>query len=152
MDVLPYKKMVFSNEDFLIQFPNLLLRFMNANIGKQISDTQDSIGWCIIIRVLIELDLQKPIARRRIINIQWNKSCVPFTYKKLPRLCFKCGNEVCDIDDALAKNSNRQYGIWLQVGGGRQPNINTSHRAASFGCSGDTPKSTLGGDYTKRGH
>lgn len=51
----------------------------------------DSVGWGRFLRVKVEIQLLKPIARGRLISINGKSVWVSFKYKKLPRMCFTCG-------------------------------------------------------------
>lgn len=73
---------------------------MNGSLGEQIEesigkvievDTQeDGSRWGCNLRVRVECDLSKVVARGRMVNIQGKSMWVPFSYEKLPKLCFKC--------------------------------------------------------------
>lgn len=67
--------------------------FIGSTIGWNIKcDVQeDGLTWGKVLKIYIELDLRKPISMGRTLNLKGNKTWVPLTYKKLPRLCFYCG-------------------------------------------------------------
>lgn len=79
---------------------NLPLACMNAKRDNQIKQTlglvldndvkEDDNGWGPFLCVVIELDITKPIARGRTVNLQGNRMWILFTYEKLPCLCFRC--------------------------------------------------------------
>lgn len=117
--------MRFTTENFWIHFHNLPLGYMNAKMDKQIGDTigifndcevqDDGNSWGTVLRVLLEIELQKPTTRERTINVQGKKLWIPFTYEKLPWLCFGCGrishgNGICDAKDPSARGSNGNMG------------------------------------------
>lgn len=97
----PPLKMNFSNEILWVQLHNLPIRCMNEKIGSQIGEMQgimkacnvdvDGSSWGLVLRLYIEMDLQIPLARGYTINVRGNRLWVLFTYKKLSKLCFKCG-------------------------------------------------------------
>lgn len=51
----------------------------------------DGSRWGGYLRVLIDVDLYKPLARGRTINVGGDKLWIPIRYKKLPRFYFSCG-------------------------------------------------------------
>lgn len=69
----------------------------------------------------IELSLFKPVAHGRFINSSCRKLWVPFQYEKLPKIYFRCGGIVHDVDGCsnrglgLEKDDNTaiQFGTWL---------------------------------------
>lgn len=90
-----------SSESFWVQIHDLPIACMNEDIGTQIRKTigrvkacdvqSDDLSWGIVLRTLIELDLHKPIARGCTLNVKGDKTWVPLTYEKLPKICFRCG-------------------------------------------------------------
>lgn len=56
--------------------------------------TEEGSAWGEVLRVFIELDLIKLLARGRIVNLKGNRLWVSITYEKLPRLRFNCGKLV----------------------------------------------------------
>lgn len=90
---------------------HLLLACLNLEMGDQIGRTIGRVINCMvqnlgaansrILRLCVELDLFKSIPHGRIINIKGERLWIPFTYEKLPCLCFKCkkilhGDEGCE--------------------------------------------------------
>lgn len=74
------------------------------------------------MRVFVELKLNQAIPQGQSINFKGEKLWIPFTYKKLPRICFKCGQiilgiEGCPLRDCISFN---QYGIWLRANSTRK--------------------------------
>lgn len=55
---------------------------------------EDGIWWAGNLRVRIEHDLRKPIAKGRNVNLLGKKNWVPLQYEKLPQVCYKCGELV----------------------------------------------------------
>lgn len=94
----PASKTVFSRESFWVHLHDLPIDCMNEDMGTLIGNTielvkgcdiqSDESKWGKVLRVLIELDLYKPISRGRTLNIKGVKTWVPLTYEKLPRICF----------------------------------------------------------------
>lgn len=74
---------------------------MNEDIGRQVGETigkvtdfdvqKDSTGWGKVLRLLIQLDLNKPISQDKTLNLMGDKVWVPLTYKKLLKLYFQYG-------------------------------------------------------------
>lgn len=97
----PALRMDFYRESFWVQLHNLSIAYMNEDMGNLIGNTiglvkecdiqNDGSRWDTIWRVLIELDLHKPISKGRTLNVQGIKTWVPLTYKKLSRIYFRCG-------------------------------------------------------------
>ncbi|XP_042944639.1 uncharacterized protein LOC122278524 [Carya illinoinensis] len=95
------KQMKVDTEDFWIQLVNLPFVCMNREVGKQIGESigvvkeidewRDGSGWEGIMRVKVELNLKRTIARGRTMNLLGKKYWIPLRYEKLPRMCFNCG-------------------------------------------------------------
>lgn len=107
---------------------NLLLACMTRETGIQIGATigiviefdvhEDGIGWGNYLRVKIEIDLRKMIARGRTINLLGNKIWVPLSYDKLQKLCFGCGGIIHGVggcDSSKGNDGESQYGTWLHA-------------------------------------
>ncbi|KAF5464598.1 hypothetical protein F2P56_014667 [Juglans regia] len=83
---------------------NLPLSYMNKQMGELIGSSigkvsevdvqKDGLAWGKCLRVKVECDLRRPVARGRTIAVDGRKIWVPFQYEKLPRLCFSCGRIV----------------------------------------------------------
>ncbi|XP_035551145.1 uncharacterized protein LOC118349709 [Juglans regia] len=122
----PPQKLRFMQERFWIQFHNLPLSCMNEDRGRQLGNTigvvekvdvkEDGSGWGRYLRVLIVIDLQKPLARGRTINVKGEKLWIPIRYEKLPRFCFSCGCLIHEKGGCENKNvGTEQYGVWLRA-------------------------------------
>lgn len=128
-----HQMMKFDREDFWVQINNLPLACMTRDIGFQIGATvgavkdvdirENGIGWGKYLRVKIEIDLQKMVARGRTSSIMKNKIWVPMKYVKLPKLCFKCGKMIyggrgcssLEGNPAQGNGGTLQYGLWLRA-------------------------------------
>lgn len=93
---------------------------IGAFIGrvKEVDVSGEGIEWGSHLRVKIELDLRKAIARGRTVNLEGNKLWVQLTYEKLPKICFKCGRIKHDKDGCKGvngKGDRKQYGSWLRA-------------------------------------
>jgi hypothetical protein len=121
----------FERAEFWVRMFNLPLACMGKEVGFQIGSTMgtvtevetddDGVGWGKYLRVRINLDLTKPLARGRTINLFGKKVLITFQYKKLPRYCFDCGkiwhggNGCSQMSGRSKLESGQQYGTWLRV-------------------------------------
>jgi hypothetical protein len=97
----PPRKMKFETASFWVQIHNLPLACMNREVGYKIGSSVgvveevdvsvDGVGWGKYLRVKIELNLSKPLARGRTLQIGGRSMWVAFQYEKLPKFCFNCG-------------------------------------------------------------
>ncbi|XP_042944558.1 uncharacterized protein LOC122278436 [Carya illinoinensis] len=109
-----------------VQMLNLPLNYMTKRMGEEIGKSigkvvevdvqEDGSAWGRCLRVKVECDLKKPIARGRTILVDGRRSWVPFQYEKLPRLCFNCGRIVHEKEGCKGSDENAgQYGVWLRA-------------------------------------
>ncbi|XP_042941294.1 uncharacterized protein LOC122275977 [Carya illinoinensis] len=143
------QKMNFDYEAFWVHLNNLPLACMNLEVGTQIGKTignvkevdvrEDGIGWGRYLRVKIELDLRKSIARGRTANVLGSKIWVPLSYEKLPKICFKCGRLVHGAEGCVGldgRGGGSQYGTWLRTYHTDRGNITENNRYSSReGCA-----------------
>lgn len=71
---------------------------MNCKVGELIGNTvgrvvdvdisEDGVDCGDFLRVRIECDLEKVIARGHTVNLDGCQIWIPFCYEKLPRMCF----------------------------------------------------------------
>lgn len=55
-------------------------------------DTDESgTSWHKFLCVKVLVDIMKPLARGRLLNIGDKRYCIPFKYEKMPIFCFHCG-------------------------------------------------------------
>lgn len=85
----------------------------------------DGFGWGPVLRLCIEMDLQKPLARGHIINVRGTRLWVPLNYEKLSKLCFKCGRITHRQGHCVGEAGNQsvaveQYNPWLRVEAGHK--------------------------------
>lgn len=66
---------------------------IDSAIGRvQICDVDnEGKAWGQSLRVYIELEIEKPLAQGRSINVVGLKSWSSFTYEKMPKICLRCG-------------------------------------------------------------
>jgi hypothetical protein len=130
----PPTQMDFEKATLWIREYNLPLACMGSDIGKQIGSTvglveevelvnEEDIGWGKYLRVRIVIDLSKPLARGRKINVKNNSLWVAFKYEKILKFCFKwsvirhgkqgCGN--IGGRRSFGSEGKNPYGQWLRV-------------------------------------
>jgi hypothetical protein len=130
---IPPTQMEFDKAAFWVRMFNLPLACMGRDLGIQLGGTvgeveevdtnEEGVAWGEFLRVRIRINLTKPIARGRVINVKGRSFKIPFQYERLPRICFQCGviyhtGPVCSasgrgrIHGAIAEP---QYGPWLWV-------------------------------------
>lgn len=90
----------FDTESSWIQMYNLPVMCMNKQYGFSIGDTIGTIededvdveandtGWGNYLRVRIEINLKKALARGRSINVKGKKLWIPIKYKKITQFMF----------------------------------------------------------------
>ena len=62
------------------------------------------VRWGEYLWVKISLDLAKPLARERKLNLEGTLRWIPFQYEKLPKFCFQCGVICHGIGGCLKRN------------------------------------------------
>lgn len=94
-------------------------KLFGESIGKvdEVDVKGDGSGWGKCLRVSIEMDLTKPLARGRTICVKGEKLWISLRYEKLLRICFDCGcivhgNQGCKGET----KGHNQYGSWLRAG------------------------------------
>lgn len=134
---------------------------MNQKMGKHIANTvgtfitceihEDGFGWGTVLPVLIELDLHKPIARGRTINVQGNRLWIPFIYEKLPRLYFKCRRNSHGLNHCTGgeNTTNRNCGPWLRAIGIYRSSQNRTHTGVMPSYLGTNRDSSESGGTSK---
>jgi hypothetical protein len=80
---------------------NLPLAFMSKTMGvslgnsmgvvEEVESYEFGIGCGEYLCVKICLDISKPLARGRVLNLKELTTWVAFQYEGLPRFCFQCG-------------------------------------------------------------
>ncbi|XP_040987632.1 uncharacterized protein LOC121235350 [Juglans microcarpa x Juglans regia] len=128
-----WKVMKLQYEPFWVQCHDLPFAGMNANtslnLGKAVGEVlkvdTDSSGvcWESFLRIKVMIDLTKPLARGRFLNLGNSKYWIPFKYEKLPNFCYHCGkikhaHGMCDKLDrgnASLEDFSQQYGASLET-------------------------------------
>lgn len=80
-----------------------------------------------LAKMLVEVDLSKPLIRGTSIKYEGDKRWILFKYELLPLFCFYCGHvghaeRLCECKTHDAKNgtlNEGQFGDWLRAGSGR---------------------------------
>lgn len=104
---------------------------MNKRLGEQIGETvgsviqvdtsHDSLDGGRFLRVLVDIDIHKPVARGKTIKWQGESLWIPFRYKKLPKICFSYGCMVHGVEGCQSgfghgvQPSSSQFGSWLRA-------------------------------------
>ena len=67
-------------------------RMLGATVGKVEAVDTDSrgVGWGEFLRVKIQVDLAKPLARGRKLKMHGQARWIPFPYERFPKFCFYC--------------------------------------------------------------
>lgn len=75
------------------------------------------------MKILVEIDLSKPLLRGTTLNVNGDRRWVNFKYEKCPDFCYSCGlvghgNKMCPLNGVSTNNhSEAQFGTWLRAGG-----------------------------------
>lgn len=83
---------------------------MNTIVGNRIAKEigvllvidapKSCLAWGHFLRILVDVDITKPLMRGKIIRIEEMEDvCVFFNYKRLPTFCYRCGilgHQDCD--------------------------------------------------------
>jgi hypothetical protein len=120
----------FDRAAFWVRMIDLPLACMGRDIGNKIGASMGVVeavdtdargmGWGEFLRVKVQIDLSKPLARGRKINIEGTAHWIKFQYERLPKFCFQCGS-ICHGKTGCPKRSNfrqqdmSQYGPWLRA-------------------------------------
>lgn len=66
---------------------------LGASIGKviMVDTNENEMGWDKYMRVKVVVDITKPLARSRFLNIGDKRLWISFKYERLPNFCFQCG-------------------------------------------------------------
>lgn len=113
---------------------DLPLRCMTRDVGQSIGESvgvvemidvnKDGVGWGKYLRVKVLVDLTKPLAKGRVLNLPEKKLWISFQYERLPCFCFRCGAIKHGEEGCPAKGERLQHGVgpfaqfgtWLRDG------------------------------------
>ena len=97
----PPSKMSFDTTTFWIRMYDLLLVYMEREMGFKLGSTVGKVeevetdmyetGWGEYLRVRVHVNLKKPILRDQILKLKDQSLWIPFQYEKLPKFYFSCG-------------------------------------------------------------
>ncbi|CAA0823537.1 Unknown protein [Striga hermonthica] len=153
----------FQEVDIWVQAWNIPLHWLSSEVGiklgsvfKQVKDVSvpqggNLAGKCL--RLLVTLDVNKPLLRCTHIQLEEKKILVQFKYERLVSLCFYCGHlghldRNCDkrmADIAAGNLREGLYGDWLKATESFfSHHINSSHPNPSPLSYTDNPINTLG--------
>ncbi|XP_042976264.1 uncharacterized protein LOC122307436 [Carya illinoinensis] len=125
--VLSANEVQFSAEPFWVQLHNLPFAGMTRKMGEEIGSTigkvhsvetdEQGYGWGNFLRVRVEVNVNKALARGRMLKHGGRQCWVQFKYERLTNFCFKCGhlqhaNGKCS---SLGSQATEQYGYWLRA-------------------------------------
>lgn len=123
--------MKFDRATFWIQFHNMPLACMSREVGwsivscvrevEEVDATAEGIGWGKFPRVKVVVDLSKPLAMGRMLNVKGKQ--VWISYEQRPKFCFHCGIIKHGNRGSMMLSSKRlhdveselQYGPWLRA-------------------------------------
>lgn len=110
--------MGFSSERFWLQLHNLPMACMNRKLREQIGQSigsviqvdtfHEGLDWGWFLRVLVDVDIQMPMARGRTIKWKGESTWIPIHYEKLPKICFSCG---CMVHGAAGCDAGSHNGV-----------------------------------------
>lgn len=72
------------------------------------------------LRVRVCVNLTQALARGRTLKVKGESIWIPFSYEKMPCICFSCGcivhgiNGCCSVMEDL-ESKEEQYGAWLRA-------------------------------------
>lgn len=127
--IMQPRAMMFDRASLCLQLHQLPLMGMNKKVGEKVGSAlgvmeeveveEDDVGWGKYLRVRVNLDLTKPLARGRKVTLMGEHYWIPIRYEKIPRVCFACG---CIIHDTKTCNSlkaqnggGNQFGPWMRA-------------------------------------
>lgn len=91
---------------------NTIGRVLDVDVDVDIDDT----GWGSFLRVRVDINLTKPLARIRKITIKGDTLWLSVKYAKLPKFCYGCDRilhtkGICQMSKSSPKD---QFGNWLR--------------------------------------
>ncbi|XP_042972822.1 uncharacterized protein LOC122304628 [Carya illinoinensis] len=164
------KDMQFCNEPFWIQCHDMPFAGMSVSMGERLGNSLgkvlmvDTNGsetcWGKFLRVKVMLDITKPLARGRFINMDGEKYWIPFRYERLNNFCYHCGAikhgeggcEKLEVGKQAGVSSGQQYGAWLRASSKRL--IQSAEKVGkekADGSSSESCRRLLSDDYNKEG-
>lgn len=84
---------------------------------KEVDVEEDDTGWGHALRVRVEINLTKPLARGMSIIVQGENIWIPIQYEKLTHFYFNYGRiihvSICKPSTELS--GQKQIGVWLRA-------------------------------------
>ncbi|XP_042939400.1 uncharacterized protein LOC122274425 [Carya illinoinensis] len=135
----------FRTEPFWVQLHNVPFAAMNAEqgvilgsvIGKvhTVETDDQGCGWGRHLRIRVDVDINKPLPRGKLIKVRGKQCWIYFKYERLPNFCFKCGQlmhmEGKCPSQTTSKQSQDQYGQWLRASHGPSQSFSTKKYGGS---------------------
>lgn len=98
---------------------------IGSSLGKilDVEVPNDGVGWGQFLRIRVEIQLHKTLARGRLVKVNGRQVWTTLRYEKLPRICFNCGWLVhgeggCGLGSRLREERGEdfaQFGSWLRA-------------------------------------
>jgi hypothetical protein len=88
--MMPIEELEFAKAAFWVRMYKLSLACMGKEVGYQVGEVEDvdvmddGVGWGEFLRIIIRLDLTKPLSKGRIIKLKGKDLWVAFQYEKCP--------------------------------------------------------------------
>lgn len=120
-----------------VQFWNLPVHWLSKEVGRKIGAVFKDVKDVVIpqgggkdgrhLKVLVRVDLSKPLLRGTLVQAAGTLKWVAFKYERCPDFCYKCGivghgdrtcKERITIPEGLLEN---QYGPWMRAGINKSP-------------------------------
>jgi hypothetical protein len=112
--------MEFEKASFWVRMLNLSLACMSEAMGVQIGSSvgqveeveteEDGVCWGEYLKVKIQLDLSRPLAKGRVLNLNGKTTWIAFQYERLPKFCFQCGVLHHEASGCLRRSGNLNQG------------------------------------------
>ncbi|KAL3498272.1 hypothetical protein ACH5RR_041004 [Cinchona calisaya] len=134
-----------SNKSYANQIWNLHLHWVaketGFKIGKKFKEIKDVVVSLVEgkegkhIKMLVEVDITKPLLRGFLVRSEGDQKWVNFRYEKLPNFCFHYGIighsiETCTNRKSMGDSSKLQFGSWLNEGSNKIVNGTTRKEVA----------------------
>lgn len=127
----PLLDVQFSKKSFWIQAYDMPLVSMFEEVGAKLGSgagkvlevkvDENRLGWSHFLRIKVEIDITKPLARGRLLTLDQKHLWIPFKHERLSSLYFQCwvikherSCKVANPNASKAKGMN-QFGPWLRA-------------------------------------
>lgn len=77
----------------------------------------DNTGWGKYLKIRVEINLTKLLAKDKSLEVNREKIWIPLKYEKLPQFCFHCGRiALTEKCNPIIENASRdQYDAWFRA-------------------------------------